>query len=309
MSIIRNEPADIYHNNVAIGSHKLMDFDSAAGGHPKFFQKRYIEKSLEGMNTKAFLLGRVVHALALEDKNDLTDSVTIIPQNLLAKNGAKSTDEAKNFVKERELKGEVVLTQKEHDEIIFDAKVLADAVRLDPEFKKFTMNGEPELTFRHKHKTGIDVQCRYDWINMDHPMGPRFFDLKTCDTLEDFFYGQRNYHYNRQASWYRDIGFTEVGEKMSSLLCVVEKKGTNRVQWFGYTNQEIQKGSELNQLAMHRLADCIERNYWPDDTGGIIMLGSGVPRNTRVDFSIFSGKYHEMESELSKIKVEDLPSF
>ena len=124
--------------------------------------------------TKAFDLGHAAHKLVL----GVGAEFAVIPDAILATNGAASTKDAKAFVAEARERGAVPLKQAEADMVNEMALALGrhrEACRLLSE-----VGTEVELSaFAADPETGVEMRCRFDAIS---PAG--VIDYKTAYTAD-----------------------------------------------------------------------------------------------------------------------------
>lgn len=220
--------------------------------------------------SSALLLGRAVHHLILGEKN-FRDSFVIQPETYIhPKDGKKpwsnNATVCKEWRAEQRKAGRDVLTKSDVDTIVGMAK----SVGRDELVQAGILNGliEHSIFWKDK-KTGIWLKARPDNIPA-HAMieGGASADVsdlktiinvqyKTCDKANE----DRGYY--MQAALNRQ-GLAELGIKVSTFTLVfVGKKKPWSTRPFVLKEGAMDKGDDVNRLALDVMAACLKSGDWP----------------------------------------------
>jgi hypothetical protein len=207
------------------------------------------------VNKKTFDIGRAAHRVVL----GFGDDYVAIPENVLAKNGAASTDAAKTFIEAQREIGHVPLKQEEVGQIetmglIAAAKLAEHGVTLDP--------ARSELSAIVQ----IDgVWCRAMFDNVDAaPDGP-IWDFKTCEDAspEACLRAIVNYGYDVQAEHYRAVWKAATGQDRPFVFIFQEKPEPNEVTLIRLSGS-FQEFAQRRAAKARRLwGECISTGIWP----------------------------------------------
>lgn len=161
---------------------------------------RYLYEREHPKVSDAFDLGSVVHGMVL----GTGWPVVVVPDDLLASNGAASTKAAKDFIAAAREAGRIPMLSKEHAE----ARAMADAVLRLPVARVLfeSATGESETSaFWTDTDTGVDCRARFDRIARTRSR-TLLVDLKTCQDANPSTFGTTaaKFGYHLQAWWYRD---------------------------------------------------------------------------------------------------------
>ncbi len=125
--------------------------------HPRLNPGR-VERS-----SRALDLGKILHKAFLEGE----DIVGVIPDDVLAKNGAASTKAAQELMATFRATGRVPLKQEQYDQVLSALERLRRKVAdLDEITLPFT-EGKPEQTLIWQEDNGIWCRARPDWLRDD----------------------------------------------------------------------------------------------------------------------------------------------
>lgn len=209
---------------------------------------------------KAFDAGHIIHAMVLGTGLD----VTVIPDGLLAANGAASTKEAKQFVAEARLDGLIPVKQAELDPLqdIAEAVLAHDVARA-----LFENDGPTELSmFAVDEPSGVWVRGRADKVSeLDGDLV--LVDLKTTPDADPREFNRQlaRFQYFLQAHVYSWLAQTTgVTETIPEMVFVAVSKtephtvSVTRLDWL-----YMDLGKQQMRLAVDRYKACMESGVWP----------------------------------------------
>lgn len=189
MSFSFSESAADYHCNAAIGSGDLRDFLRS----PRLFADR--QQGLDRKDTPALLFGQASHMALLEPIRFARDCA-FKPEGMNF-----ATIDGKAWKKEHEAAGKLIVTfdqaealQRMHD-------------RMPLEVREIFGRCHAEVTVRTEID-GIPVQCRPDVLERDWSL---FYDVKTCERIEDIERSTYKFGYHVQARFYGRVIAAERG--------------------------------------------------------------------------------------------------
>lgn len=204
--------------------------------------------------TKAFDTGHAAHKVVLGVGAELA----VIPDAILASNGAASTKDAKAFITEARERGAVPLKQAEHDMVHDMALALArhrEASRLLSE-----VGTEVELSAFATSPEGVEMRARFDAIS---PAG--IVDYKTAYTADPARWARdaAKLGNHLQAAHYRQMA-QEVGITDGPLRFIVQEKTAP------YLVSVIRLDDSAELLGQQRMREAIgiwqqahETGIWP----------------------------------------------
>lgn len=220
---------------------------------------------------KKFDIGSAVHAKTLGTGYE----AVVIPDDILASNGAASTTAAKKFIEEARAGGKIPLKQAEFEPI--DAA--AEAVLAHPGARQlFTQPGTAEVSvFATDPDTGVEVRGRFDFLPTDSTLGAPSrvaVDLKTAaDASPDGFTKSiANYNYDVQRAWYLDALRWETGETAELVFVAVEKEPPYLVGVYQLPTVWVEMGVTKARAARKRYAECVASGVWPGYGDGVHLL-------------------------------------
>lgn len=208
-------------------------------------------------HTASTRLGSMKHIACLQP--ELFDHyVEIIPAEVLAKNGAKSTNEYKAWAADRT------------DKILAKAGELDTVRRMMDSLHAHSIAGplireagpcEQALTWIDED-TGLACKCLRDKVVRS---GSIIIDLKTCadPSPQAFSKSCANFSYYRQAAWYLQ-GHAEVfGEDAIGMLFIaIGKDAPHDVAVYELDYDAIELGRKHAKELLSRLAKCLETGNW-----------------------------------------------
>lgn len=189
-------------------------------------------------------------SMALLEPEKYHDLLSIVPEDILGANGAKSTKAYKEWVAERP--GRVVLTQREAD----DVDALVQAVDAHPTCRKLLRSC---TVFEHsifwRSEAGHQLKARFDAAA---ELEAILVDLKTSIYAPvDFWKAVRNYKYECQAALYQDAYQALYGVRPQFKFLVVYKCDGAFEPYVRTMPQDwIDAGRRQNEQTLATLAAC-----------------------------------------------------
>jgi len=216
---------------------------------------RRLNPDYVSVDKKTFDIGRAAHRAVL----GFGDDYVAIPEHVLAKNGAASTDAAKAFIASCREQGRVPLKDEEVDKIeqmrrVAHARLAEHGVTLDPDRSELCAFAEID---------GVWCRAMFDNVPVD-PTAP-IYDFKTCEDAspEACLKSIINYGYDVQAVHYRDVWRTVTGELRDFVFIFQEKSEPHEVTL-------VKLSGSFHDLAERRVArarrlwgKCVTANLWP----------------------------------------------
>jgi hypothetical protein len=212
--------------------------------------------------SKKFDVGSAVHANVLGTGYE----VVVIPDDLLASNGAISTAAAKAFVEEVRAAGKIPMKSVDFEPIDAQAK----AVLAHPGARQlFAQAGDAEVSvFADDPVTGVACRGRFDFLPTDFVLGAPSrvaVDLKTAaDASPDGFTKSiANYNYDVQRDWYLSILRWLTGEDAEMVFVVVEKEPPFLVGVYQLPTVWTEMGAAKARRAREVFAESVTSGVWP----------------------------------------------
>ena len=195
---IITEPAESYHARPEISRGMLFDFHE----RPRVFEGRYITGTIPKLKaSKSLDNGSLTHAALLEPDR-VNSMFVVIPDDMLASNGALSTKAAKEFVANAQARRQIAIKAEQLDAI----QAMRDSViaACGGWIGKAALV-EQTIIWQHP-ATNIACRCKPDWIRPTKSGGVLAFDLKTTAdiSLHGFRSSIENYGY-----WLQDAHYCE----------------------------------------------------------------------------------------------------
>lgn len=214
--------------------------------------------------TKALDIGTAVHELVL----GVGAGVAVIPEDILARNGAASTSEARAFKAEAEAAGQTVLKPTEWAEV----KAMHDTLREHPIAGRLfdPDRGRPEQSmFWRDQQHGIWRRARVDWLpNPGSTKRPVIVDYKTARSADPRTWAKAatDLGYHMQDACYRaglaaTTGITE--RDVVFVFVAQEKTPPYLVSVLELDRESREAGQMLMDRAAAVFADCRANNHWP----------------------------------------------
>lgn len=224
----------------------------------------YLHNRLHGQPPKkAFDVGTAAHTLVL----GVGASIAVIPDEMLASNGAASTGRAKASMAKARERGDVPLKAVEAEPILAMAEALrahpiASAL-FDPE------RGKPEQSlFWADERHGIMRRARLDWLPTVTPSGRLILaDYKTTGKSANPWrwvkasvdYGVHMQHAN-YVDGCRTLG---LADDVCMVFVVQETAAPYLVSVIELDREAVAMGRALMDVAARTFAQCKRDNHWP----------------------------------------------
>lgn len=205
----------------------------------------------------AFDFGHAAHAKVL----GVGLEVTSVPLDLCAKNGARSTAEAKAFMAEAKAAGKVVLKPEE----IAVIDEMASALEANKAVMALLRKGQPEQSIYWRDpETNLLLRGRSDWVTQLHD-SPVIVDYKTCQNAnpEKFRFEAGKYEYPSQDSWYREGYEHLTGDPHGFVFIAQEKTAPFLCSVVELDDDARDIGAQRNAVARRIFLDCMTRDEWP----------------------------------------------
>jgi hypothetical protein len=212
--------------------------------------------------SKKFDIGSAVHSKVLGTGYE----AVMIPDDLLASNGAISTTAAKEFVEHVRAEGKIPLKRADFEPIDHAAEsVLAHAGAR----AVFNQPGAGEVSvFATDPTTGVAVRARFDFLPPTAGLGSPSriaADLKTTidASPKGFTKAIASYGYDVQHAWYTDTLRFDSGEDAEMVFVAVEKTEPYLVGVYQLPTIWKEMGRTKAAHARRTYAECMESGVWP----------------------------------------------
>lgn len=202
-----------------------------------------------------FDVGLAVHAKVL----GVGAQVDIIPDDVLAVNGATSTKAAREFIEQSRAEGRIPVKAVVGRVV----NLMAESVLAHPIARALfeQRGGNPEVSvFARDEEFDIDVRCRFDYL------GPIAVDLKTMSgeaTAEGFARAVAAYGYDVQKSHYDHTYGLVTGEHPRFLFVVVESAAPYLTAVHVLDEDFTRIGDAKARRARELYATAIHSGEWP----------------------------------------------
>lgn len=207
---------------------------------------------------KAFDFGHAVHAKILGVGMD----VAVIPDTLLAKNGAASTLEAKAFIAEARAEGLVPVKT----DTVAAVHAISEAVLTHRKASRLlTAPGSPEVSlFGTDPDTGVPLRGRIDYLTDTPAMN---VDIKTTTDVRRHKLARTiaDYGYDIQSEAYRHLLRINGIDPEPTRLIFVETDPPHEVRVVQLDGWWIEGGQRRMRTAIDTYAHCLNTNRWPGD--------------------------------------------
>lgn len=266
-SAVINMPEKVYHADpVKSGSLSYTGMKQLLKSPAHY--RHYIDQPRE--EKKVFDIGTIVHALVLGTPLD----VTVIPEKLLASNGAASTKAARDFIAEARADGFIPIKA---DELI-PLEEIAESVLAYPTARAlFEHDGPTEYSmFAPDPDSGVWIRGRADKVS-EFENKTVLVDLKTAPSADPKEFTQQvaAFRYDLQAWVYGNLyqqTAIEAVEIPEMLFVAVSKTAphlvsVNRVDWAFEALAE-----QSMKIAINRYQDGQDTGNWPGYAEGVHLL-------------------------------------
>lgn len=261
MTATTEEPTGLVHG-IPDAQYHAMPGLSATGmkwilRSPKHYRQMIDHRVERG----AFDFGHAVHAKILGVGMD----IAVIPDALLAKNGAASTLEAKAFIAQARADGLVPVKADAFDEV----DRVAEAVLTHPKAAALLeLDGHAEVSlFGNDPDTGVRLRGRIDYLT-DNAIN---VDIKTTNDVRRHNLARTivNFGYDIQSEAYRHLLRINGLDPAPTVLIFVEKDPPHEVRVVSLANPLWALGGERAiRRAIDLYAECTATDTWPGDDDG-----------------------------------------
>ena len=259
------EPAEDYHRRSEHSKGMLYDFHE----RPRIFEGRYITKTIPLKETTAGMgIGTLVHAALLEP-HKLHELYAVVPEELLASNGALSTKAAKDFVATARGRGQIPLKADQFQVVAAMAQSVNAAC--GSWLGKAALI-EQTITWTHP-ATGLACRCKPDWIRPTKNGTSIAFDLKTtADISAHGFRGSvENFGYWLQDAHYSEGIEAATGKPVDAFYFVaVESEAPYACRVFQLDSESRAAAKEAREDLLANLAECYRTGEFRDSFEGVV---------------------------------------
>ena len=250
--------------------------------------KHYRQQMDQRAEKAAFDLGHAVHGKVLGVGMD----VVVIPEDLLASNGAASTAKAKAFIEDARANGLVPVKA----DVLGQVDAIAESVLANPKAATLlSLEGDTELSiFADDPDTGVPLRGRLDrlatlpggrLVNVDLKTTTDVRRRKVVRTIEDFGYDTQSETYKHllRLAFDTDVAPTQ--------LIFVEVVAPHEVRVVQLAHEDwIDGGARKMRRAINIYARCTATGVWPGDDDSPGSAEAITPRpyyidNIQEDFS------------------------
>lgn len=232
--------------------------------------------------SKKFDIGTAIHTRVL----GVGEPVSVIPDEVLAANGAATTKAAKEFIADARANGLVPLKQDEYDGTV----AAAESVLAHPTARAlFDQPGAAEVSV-FAEVDGVPVRARFDYLPEQGERRRVAVDLKsTVDaSVNAFEKSVANFGYDVQRGFYLDAleavtGPMPHGLEPELVFLAVEKEPPYLVAVHQLAQQWAQMGHVKARRAREVFAACTASGVWPGHPNEIQLLTAPVWETIRFE--------------------------
>lgn len=218
--------------------------------------------------SKKFDVGSAIHAKVLGTGYE----VDVIPEDLLASNGAASTAAAKAFIADSRAAGRIPMKQAEFEAVTGPA----ESVLAHPTARGlFEQPGDAEVSV-FAEVDGVPVRARFDFLPDQGARRRVAIDLKTTvdASFRAFERSIASYRYDVQENWYltaleADTGVMPQGMEPELAFIAVEKTPPYDLMVHAITPEWKQIARDDAARARRIYAECLQSGEWPGYPLGI----------------------------------------
>lgn len=210
---------------------------------------------------KAYDLGTLAHSKVLGTGTQ----PVVIPEELLASNGAASTKAAKEFIEGARAQGSIPVKQELFDEV----NAMAEAILAHREARDlFEQEGDAEASvFATDPETGVEMRARFDFLPNFMQPDPWCVDLKTSGKnadAESFSKTVADFGYDVQEAHYLDTLKFATGDATARMkFVVVETDAPHLVAVHELSFEFAEIGAARARRARELFAQCTASGIWP----------------------------------------------
>jgi len=220
-----------------------------------YFYKRHIERSLPFEPSKSMELGTALH-LALLEPDRFRDKVLVIPDEVLAKNGAKTTNAYKQF--EAENQGRILLKSDDFANLAFAVDAVAKHPAAGPLIAAKGIIEKP-IQFKTSY-----TRCK--GIPDKVIPGVAIVDVKSTAVVQPkkFQRQAEDLLYDVQACFYRDGCLEVYAERLPFVFIAVEMEPPFRVRAYQAPDDWFVSGFAIINDIVQEYERRISENDWTD---------------------------------------------
>ena len=223
--------------------------------------------------SKPFFEGNAWHTYILE-KEKFKDQYVVEPdlsiyfknqtdqKNWQKENPDKTPQLTVNQAKEQfkeQSEGKLIVT----NDLMNDLEVGRAELFKHPDFPKIFELAEKELSFvTIDQDTGLKKKGRLDLWLPNHSM---VFDLKTCNSIDDFHHDIKKYKYNVQLAYYSDLAKEHTGQEIKScgVIAIEKNKPFFSSRIFMLPKEVIEEGRRFYKRYLDIHQKCVAQDQWP----------------------------------------------
>jgi len=220
-----------------------------------YFHKRHVERSLPFEPSKSMELGTALH-LALLEPDVFRDKILVIPDEVLAKNGAKSTNDYKQF--EAENQGRLLLKNDDFMNVVSAYHAVHQHPAAGPLIAAKGITEKP-ITFKW-----YNTNCK--GIPDKVIPGVAIVDVKsTCVVQPKKFQRQaEDLLYDVQACFYRDGCLEVYAERLPFVFIAAEMEPPYRVRAYQAPDDWFMSGFAIINDIVQEYERRVSENDWSD---------------------------------------------
>lgn len=243
--------AEQYHAYPAVSNSRISDFIE----DPRLYYHKWLSGNYKPKAEKHFEIGSAAHEILLRNSHD---RIAVIPEDVLAKNGAKSGNAWKQWSAENS--GKIQLKSKDYAAVLRCCEV----VRQHPAASQvLAYSGDCEYPMSAEFM-GMHCKCCFDKLCRTSE-GHLIVDFKTTEggsTANKFVKSVASYGYYRQAAFYKTIAQLNGLEIYDFIFLVVSITEPYTVDLFRLDEEFIDMGMQEIDEAMIELIERTENNDW-----------------------------------------------
>lgn len=208
----------------------------------------------------AFDLGTLVHSKVL----GVGQQLQVIPENVLASNGAASTKAAKEFIEQSRSGGFIPVKQ----EVVGEVDAMAESVLAHPEARPVLEAIKGREVSLFAEVDGVPMRARFDLYD-----GNMAADLKSArDASRDGFNNAvHKFGYHIQDRWYEEVHMAVTGHALDSFkFVVVENTAPYLVAVYDLDFMWGEIAKERTERARELYRACMADNEWPGYQSGTL---------------------------------------
>lgn len=218
----------------------------------------------EPQDRKTFDIGRAAHRVVLGKGSDYA----VIPESVLATNGAASTSAAKDFIAAARAEGRTPIKPDEAGAV----HRMAEAIQSRLTDMRITLPSHRSEITAVAEVDGAMCRARIDHAPADtrQPL----VDLKTTTDAspEAIQRAVMNYGYDTQAAHYCDVWRSATGEERDFQFIFVEKDAPHEVSFVRLNGAAMVMGRKRAASARALWRDCLSADHWPGYPAGVIEI-------------------------------------